>query len=597
MTRRFTISPGVNVREIDLSNVIPAVSTTLAGYAGHFQWGPVNRIISVSNALELTQMFGGPRQGSQYAEYNRSFLTAESFLQYGDELLVSRAVEENDPTLANAFATSYNSSATLSGGIYSEKEDVENNPIDSGIPFVARYPGELGNSIDVIITHRDIHGAFADGDAENIFNSALINDPETSPWGEVEGVENDEISIIVIDSLGNITGRRGEILEVFENVSLEPLAKTADGARNYAPKHINEVSRFVFVNEQELTNGLFVKTGNVWSANNFYADSEGYDVVFELENGANESSFSPAAIKRALQPFYNDETVDISLIFAQGGSVADVAEQRVIANALITLAETRRDCIAVLSPPITGQLTNSSTLDTIKTDEVVDYFRTFNSSSYAVFASTPVYVYNRYIDEFQWIGSQGHIAGLCVHTDFVAEPWFSPAGLNRGHLRSVTKIALTPSKANRDTLYKNRINPIVNFPGQGTLLYGDKTALSRPSALDRINVRRLLIVMQKAISTAAKFQLFELNDEITRTVFVNSVEPYLRDILSRRGLNAFKVVCDETNNTPEVIDNNRFVGDIYVQPARSINYIDLNFIITRTGVDFAEIIALRTDTE
>ena len=204
--------------------------------------------------------------------------------------------------------------------------------------------------------------------------------------------------------------------------------------------------------------------------------------------------------------------------------------------------------------------------------------------------STAIYTYNKYADKYIWIPACGHVAGLCANTDDVAEPWFSPAGYNRGQLLGITKLAYNPKQAERDELYKARINPIVSFPGQGTILFGDKTAQAKPSAFDRINVRRLFIVLEKAIATAAKYQLFELNDQFTRAMFRNMTEPFLRDIKGRRGVTDFLVVCDETNNTGEVIDNNRFVADIYIKPARSINFITLNFIATRTGVEFSEIV-------
>ena len=212
------------------------------------------------------------------------------------------------------------------------------------------------------------------------------------------------------------------------------------------------------------------------------------------------------------------------------------------------------------------------------------------STSYAVLDSTAIYTYNKYADKYIWIPACGHVAGLCANTDDVAEPWFSPAGYNRGQLLGITKLAYNPKQAERDELYKARINPIVSFPGQGTILFGDKTAQAKPSAFDRINVRRLFIVLEKAIATAAKYQLFELNDQFTRAMFRNMTEPFLRDIKGRRGVTDFLVVCDETNNTGEVIDTNRFVADIYIKPARSINFITLNFIATRTGVEFSEIV-------
>jgi phage tail sheath protein FI len=240
--------------------------------------------------------------------------------------------------------------------------------------------------------------------------------------------------------------------------------------------------------------------------------------------------------------------------------------------------------MAFISPPIEDSVNNSTAVTDVKA-----YADSLNSTSYASLDSGAVYVYDKYNDVYRWIGSAGLTAGLCANADNVADSWFSPAGVNRGQLLGVTKLAWNPKKADRDTLYKSRINPLVSFPGQGTMLFGDKTLLSRPSAFDRINVRRLFIVLEKAISTAAKAQLFEFNDEFTRAQFRNLIEPFLRDVKGRRGLTDFLVICDETNNTGQVIDSNRFVADIFIKPARSINFITLNFIATRTGVDFSEV--------
>lgn len=274
------------------------------------------------------------------------------------------------------------------------------------------------------------------------------------------------------------------------------------------------------------------------------------------------------------------ETVDVGLLFAY----PDANGAETIAEDLISIATARKDCVAFVSPPIADSQGAAA-----PATDVMAFANGLTSSSYAVCDSGAVYVYDKYNDTYRWIGAAGHVAGLCANTDRVADAWYSPAGVSRGQLLGVTKLAWNPIKADRDTLYKGRVNPIVSLPGQGTLLFGDKTLLAKPSAFDRINVRRLFITLQKAISTAAKAQLFEFNDEFTRAQFKNLVEPFLRDVKGRRGLTAFSVVCDETNNTSQVIDTNSFVADIYIQPARSINFITLNFVATRTGVSFTEI--------
>ena len=281
--------------------------------------------------------------------------------------------------------------------------------------------------------------------------------------------------------------------------------------------------------------------------------------------------------------FEDAETVDVNLLFAVPG--ANGGDDVTLANDLLSIATARKDVVAFVSPPIEDTVGTATPAADVKA-----WADQLTSTSYGVIDSTAIKVYDKYNDVYRWIPAAGHMAGLCANTDNVADAWFSPAGFTRGQILGITKIAFNPKQADRDTLYKARINPIVSFPGQGTVLYGDKTAQAKPSAFDRINVRRLFITLEKAISTAAKFQLFEFNDEFTRAMFRNMVEPFLRDVKGRRGITDFAVVCDATNNTGEVVDTNRFVADIYIKPARSINFITLNFIATRTGVEFSEII-------
>ena len=253
-------------------------------------------------------------------------------------------------------------------------------------------------------------------------------------------------------------------------------------------------------------------------------------------------------------------------------------------NTVIGIAEARRDAVVFVSPPY-ADIVNT----TGQADKLVTYRNQLTSSSYAVLDSGWKYQYDRYNDKYRYIALNGDIGGLAARTDYISDPWFSPAGYNRGVIKNVVKLAFSPTKTDRDTLYKSGVNPVVTFPGQGTLLFGDKTLLARPSAFDRINVRRLFIVLEKSIATASKFQLFEFNDAFTRGQFKNIVEPFLRDVQGRRGITDFKVVCDETNNTGTIVDRNEFVADIFIKPARSINFIQLNFIATRSGISFEEV--------
>ena len=299
-----------------------------------------------------------------------------------------------------------------------------------------------------------------------------------------------------------------------------------------------------------------------------------------LSGGTDDNTPTTGEIAAGFDLLEDAETVDVNLLFA----APDVDGQEAIAEDLISIANARKDCMAFISPPIDDTVNTSTAAANVKA-----FADGLTSTSYASCDSSAVYVYDKYNDVYRYIGASGHMAGLCANTDTVADSWFSPAGVNRGQLLGITKLAFNPKKADRDTLYKARVNPLVSLPGQGTLLFGDKTLLSRPSAFDRINVRRLFIALEKAISTAAKAQLFEFNDEFTRAQFRNLVEPFLRDVKGRRGLSDFQVICDTTNNTSSVIDGNKFVADIFIKPSRSINFITLNFVATRSGVEFSEI--------
>ncbi len=304
------------------------------------------------------------------------------------------------------------------------------------------------------------------------------------------------------------------------------------------------------------------------------------------QDGDAEDAIPLGRVLAAYDLFASTDDVDVALVMTGKSRGGTNGEQ--IANYLVdNIAEVRKDCI-VLASPEKADVVNNNNLD--EASDTVTFRNSLRSSSYLVIDSGYKYQYDKYNDVFRYVPLNGDIAGLCVRTDATRDPWFSPAGFNRGQIKNLVKLAYNPDKADRDLLYKNGINPVATFPGQGTVLFGDKTALSKPSAFDRINVRRLFIVLEKAIATAAKFSLFEFNDEFTRAQFVSLVEPFLRDVQGRRGIYDYRVVCDNTNNTGEVVDRNEFVGDIYIKPAKSINFIQLNFVAVRTGVAFDEIV-------
>ena len=545
----FLVSPGVDVNEIDLTNVIPAVSTSIGGYAGPFRWGPVNEIKTVSSEKELAALFGEP--DDLFAE---SFFTASSFLKYGSTLKVVRSgsTQQHNAT-----------SSGLSNLVIENEDHFLSQSFEEISGFHARYPGKLGNSLMIEVIDE---GTFATSDYDGLF------DAEPS---------SDEFHIVIIDEDGEITGTPKTALETWAFLGRTDGAQKEDGSNNYFVDVINKSSAYIYVTDNAA--GTLEDPKIAASTNGM-----------SLGNGDNEESADNSdKIVSALELFEDSETVDVNLLFAYN----DADTKKVIANELARVAVSRKDVVAFISPPI--ETSTKGTDDDAKVTAVNKFFNgdpdddqnnPITSTSYVVFDSTAIYTYNKYADKYLWIPACGHVAGLCANADDVAEPWFSPAGYNRGQLLGVTKLAINPNQPARDKLYKARINPIVSFPGQGTILFGDKTALAKPSAFDRINVRRLFIALEKAISTAAKYQLFELNDQFTRSMFKNMTEPFLRDVKGRRGVTDFLVVCDETNNTGEIIDANRFVADIYIKPARSINFISLNFIATRTGVEFSEIV-------
>lgn len=554
----FQLSPGVLVTERDLTSVVPAVATTAGGFAGAFQWGPVDQVVTVDSENSLVERFGKPDSNTF-----TSFFTAANFLSYGNNLQVIRVV--NKATAKNAIAN-----ASASALLITNEDQYTNTYADGSASvgeFAAKYPGALGNSLKV---------SFADG---NSFSSWAYKDlfdgaPGTTDYTGGLGGSHDEMHIIVIDEDGVWTGAPNTTLEKFAYVSKASDAKRADGSSAYYKDVINNQSKYVWWMDH-------TASGTNWgsSAQGIAFANLSANVSVSLSLGVSADSPTDGNIISALASFANDELYDISLLplGAASGTVATYA--------INSIAEVRKDCVVFISPELADVVNNIG-------DEATDVtaFRdSLPSSSYAVMDSGWKYQYDRYNDAYRWIPLNGDTAGTAVRTDFTSDPWFSPAGFNRGQIKNVVKLAYSPSKTDRDTLYKKGVNPVVTFPGQGTVLYGDKTLLSKPSAFDRINVRRLFIVLEKAIATAAKFQLFEFNDAFTRAQFRNLVEPFLRDVQGRRGITDFKVVCDETNNTGEVIDRNEFVADIFVKPARSINFIQLNFVATRSGISFEEV--------
>jgi hypothetical protein len=437
--------------------------------------------------------------------------------------------------------------------------------------FAAKYPGALGNSLLVSMADIDTFSTWA-------YKAEFDSAPGTSSSVDAVGGEEDELHIIVIDEDGLWTGVQGAILEKFAFVSKASDAKRADGSNNYYKDVLNNTSEYIWWMDHPTAG---TNWGTSSSAKAFVALSSA--VTKSLSGGVDSLTLTAGEQQSAYAMYADDATYDIALIMM--GKATTATTQYVIDN----VAEVRLDCIVFASPQDTTTAEVIVGSGSAATTAINLYRDGLSSTSYAVLDSGYKYQYDRYNDMYRWIPLNGDVAGTCARTDFTNDPWFSPSGLNRGQIKNVVKLAHNPSKTDRDVLYKNGVNPVVTFPGQGTVLFGDKTLLAKPSAFDRINVRRLFIILEKSIATAARFQLFEFNDGFTRAQFKNLVEPFLRDVQGRRGITDFVVKCDETNNPGQVIDANEFVADIFVKPNRSINYITLNFVAARSSINFSEV--------
>jgi len=629
----FQLSPGVNVSEIDLTTIVPSTATSIGGIAGNFNWGPVGEVVTVSSEVNLVNRFGQP-DNTNY-EY---WFSAANFLAYSNNLKVVRAANTS---------SSNNSTANGTGVLIKNSDDyVANRETATNTaygPFAARYAGALGNTLrismcpssqafssNVTVTDSlkanavvagatviNVNGAV--NAAVNIANNDLISvdggstyirvtevnataimvatapgtvsvgapilrkwqyadqfgvAPSTSSYVSALNGSGDEMHVIVVDEDGDFSGGiANTVLEKYSFVSKASDAINNDGSANYYKTVINSQSRYVWWLGHQPGSSNW---GTTSSAKTFTNINTPFSA--SMSAGA-DGTIGNTEVTAAYNFFSNPDLVDVSLLVSGPGNAT-------VAASLISLVESRKDCMVFLSPLKVSVVNNAGS----EVTSILSHRAGLTSSSYAFMDSGYKYQYDRYTDVYRWVPLNGDIAGVCARTDQERDPWYSPGGLNRGIIKNVIKLAFNPTKTDRDNLYVQGINPVVTFPGEGTVLFGDKTMLNRPSAFDRINVRRLFIVLEKTIARASRSSLFEFNDQFTRAQFVNLVEPYLRDVQGRRGLTDFRVVCDDSNNTAEVIDSNRFVGDIYIKPARSVNFIQLNFVAVRTGVSFDEIV-------
>jgi hypothetical protein len=674
-------SPGVTIKEVDLTATINVSDQNVALVVIAAETGPVDTVTYISSEKELVDTFGRPN------EYNyESWYAALTIIQYGGIAAVIR------PTSSSIqLKSAYNAATTLSDFIIKNQFDFENYA-GTAFYFAGRNAGAKFNSIkvvavdhgvDQVVTYTGTDPAVVAGDAIRILNAGelvgtgwiyradttgsggklyitladttkklptsglstysitdnagtpvellaagtissvdnsfydslefapgqkwrdIAPQPGTSASVQAKGGKFDEMHIVVLDEEGIITGTPNTVLEKYTYVSKAKDASNLDGTVAYFHSTITSRSSYVYpgagtgvdfigtTNRVVLEGGGFsgsdASIGLANSANKVYpliAVSNAPVVGFSLGNGTdydfvNDSLDIEAAVTNGYELVRDSETFN-DIDFLVPGKVSTSRALK-----LIDIAETRKDCMAVISPRRSDVINGNTSAQ--KTDSIIDFFNGISSSSYAIFDSGYKYIYDKFNDTYRYVPCAADVAGLCINTTINSETWFSPAGYNRGNLRNATKLAYSPKQSERDRLYSARINPIVSFPGQGIVLFGDKTGLASPSAFNRINVRRLFIELEKNVARFSKYQLFEINDEITRSSFKSAVEPYLRNVQGRRGIYDFLVVCDESNNTPDVIDANEFYAEIYIKPARSINFITITFTATRTGVSFGEL--------
>ena len=645
------ISPGVQVKEKDLTTAVRAEPTSIGGFCGIFAQGPIDEVITIDSEITLVNVFGKPN-----ATNYQYWFSAASFLAYSNTLKVVRVA----PTGAvNACVSG--TALLIKNTTHYIDGDGSTGPYGGGEAAVgqwaARTAGEWGNSLKVslctsaaafyennkttvtpaeaegqtVISLASASGFFVgdivyfeevDGQKYKVtainsnditierypattatgLASAISNNqncdrwwefyeefsgaPGTSTYASDRGGSVDEMHIIIVDEDGDITGVAGEIVEKWEKVSKASDAKTDDGAGNYYVDALYDGSSYIYWMDHAAGGSDWGSTAAVGAA---FSAATNIVQTDSLVSGVG-SAVAPTEGQRQLaytKAFSDPDTEDVNLLIS-GPSSVDNAGATTHGVFMTDLVGKRKDSMAFISADQSDVVNIAQSYT--QTTNTEAFFDALGSSSYVAYDSGYTKMFDKYNDLYRWIPLNGHVAGLCAHTDAVEDAWWSPAGMNRGQIRSSISLAHNPKQTERDILYRARVNPVVTFPGEGTMLFGDKTALNKNSAFSRINVRRLFLVIEEAIKVAARTVLFEFNDEFTRSNFKAMVDPFLRDVQARRGITDFLTVCDETNNTGQVIDNNEFRADFYIKPARSINFVTLTFIATRTGVDFDEIV-------
>jgi hypothetical protein len=583
-------SPAVTVREIDLTSVAPNVSTSTGAFVGNFRWGPVNERTLVADESGLVRVFAAPDENNSV-----DFHSAAYFLKYSNSLYVVRG--NNGGVNAHSAVTKLGDSAVvenLSDWETSVKSSVGESGVRTG-SFVAKYPGTLGNALSVSFCPAgDSAGASATYFSAWTYASSFDAAPGTSAYASARGGSNDEVHVAVIDRTGLFSGTPGAVLETFPFLSTAKGAVSPDNTPNYISDVLNARSQYIwngYFGDDSAFGSSYEGLGSNWGNTPSIDSATDYGVTgwtnslatMNLGGGVASSALGTSEVATGFDKFADTNTVTVDFLIAP--EVSALAAATTVVNDIVATAAARKDCIAVTSPYRTGIVGSTTPVA-----NAVTFANTLTNSSYLVVDNNYLKVFDKYNDQYINIPAASSTAGLMAATDLTAAPWFSPAGQRRGNYLGITDVLVNPTKAERDTLYKASVNPIANIPGSGIILFGDKTHESRPSAFDRINVRRLFLALERSISLAGKNIMFEFNDEFTRAEFVNVIDPVLREVKGRRGITDYLIVCDETNNTPAVIDRNEFVASIFIKPARSINYVTLNFVAVRTGVEFEEVV-------
>lgn len=591
-------SPRINISEIDKTGIVPAVGSSGGAFVGNFRWGPVHERTLIADETGLVSTFGAPDDTNSV-----DFHSAAYFLKYSQTLQIVRENNggQNAHSAVTKLAGDSDGNSMLVNNL-SHWDNTVSSAVGEGASatssgtWIAKYPGTLGNALTVSFCPAG-ETAGVDHFTNWAYASSFDGAPGTSAYASNNGASNDEVHVAIIDRTGAISGTVGSVLEKFEYLSVARGAVTPDNSPNYISDVLNQNSQYIwngyfgddsaFGTDYLGLGGNWGDTPNTDAAVNYGISVDLTDAVrtVNLGGGQESATLGTGDYSTGFDLFEDKLQTEIDFLVAPQHS--SLSNGTTVVNDLVSIANSRKDCVVITSPDRAGIVGKT---DAQAQTNAVSFANTLTKSSYLVVDNNFFKVFDKYNDKYINIPAASSTAGLMAATDVIADPWYSPAGQRRGNYRGVTDILTNPNQTQRDALYKAGVNPIANIPGTGLILFGDKTLESRPSAFDRINVRRLFIAIEKSIGEAAKNVMFEFNDEFTRAEFVNIVEPFLRRVKGRRGITDFRVVCDETNNTQEVIDNNQFVANIFVKPARSINFVQLNFVAVRTGVDFEEVV-------